>query len=110
MCYVENEDAVGAAPTGDASTTSELATILLPALVRLILEVYGELKLSIIEHPFNILKIVSNTGIGDVTFAQWEDPVKNYIKKHHLLFVFGINLRSLKPLTYYLYSEKKSVV
>ena len=28
-CYVENEDVVGAAPTGDAPTTSEWSTILL---------------------------------------------------------------------------------
>ena len=33
---VENEDVVGAAPTGDAPTTSELSTILLPTKVRLI--------------------------------------------------------------------------
>ena len=36
---MENEDVVGAAPTGDARTTSELSTILLPIKVRLILEV-----------------------------------------------------------------------
>ena len=36
---VENEDVVGAAPTGDAPTTSEWSTILLPARVRLALEV-----------------------------------------------------------------------
>ena len=29
-CYVENEDVVGAAPTGDAPTTSEWSTIVLP--------------------------------------------------------------------------------
>ena len=29
-CYVENEDVNGAAPTGDAPTTSEWSTILLP--------------------------------------------------------------------------------
>ena len=38
-CQVENEDVVGAAPTGDAPTTSVWSTILLPAKVRLILEV-----------------------------------------------------------------------
>ena len=38
-CWVENEDVVGAAPTGDAPTTSELSTILLPTMVRLLLEV-----------------------------------------------------------------------
>ena len=38
--YVENEDVVGAAPTGDAPTTSEWSTNLLPAKVRLILETW----------------------------------------------------------------------
>ena len=33
------EDVVGAAPAGDAPTTSELSTIVLPTKVRLILEV-----------------------------------------------------------------------
>ena len=37
--YVENEDVIGAAPTGDAPTTSEWSTILYPTRVRLILEV-----------------------------------------------------------------------
>ena len=35
---VENEDVVGAAPTGDAPTTSEWSTISLPTQVCLILE------------------------------------------------------------------------
>ena len=39
-CSVENEDVVGAAPTGDAPTTSEWSTILLPTKVRLILETW----------------------------------------------------------------------
>ena len=38
-CQVEKEDVVGAAPTGDAPTTSELSTILLPTKERLILAV-----------------------------------------------------------------------
>ena len=37
--YAENEGVVGAVPTGDAPTTSEWSTILLPARVRLTLEV-----------------------------------------------------------------------
>ena len=37
---VEDEDVVGAAPTGDAPTTSEWSTILLPTKVRLKLEVW----------------------------------------------------------------------
>ena len=39
-CQIENDDVVRAAPTGDAPTTSELSTILLPTRVRLILEVW----------------------------------------------------------------------
>ena len=38
-CWVENEDVVGAAPTGDAPTTSEWSMVLLPDKVHLILEV-----------------------------------------------------------------------
>ena len=38
-CLVDDEDVVGAAPTGDAPTTSEWSTILLSTKVRLILEV-----------------------------------------------------------------------
>ena len=39
-CEVENEDVAGAAPTGDAPTTSEWSTILLPTNVRFILEIW----------------------------------------------------------------------
>ena len=39
-CSVENEDVVGAAPTGDAPTTSEWSTIILPTKLRLILEIW----------------------------------------------------------------------
>ena len=40
-CYVENEDVVGAAPTGDAPTTSKWSSAtLLPTKVQLILEVW----------------------------------------------------------------------
>ena len=39
-CLVENEDVVGAAPTGDAPITSEWSTIVLPTKVRLILETW----------------------------------------------------------------------
>ena len=37
---VQNEDVVGGAPTGDAPTTSEGSTILLPVKVQLILEIW----------------------------------------------------------------------
>ena len=39
-CWVENEDVVGAAPTGDAPTTSEWSTTLLLTKVHLILETW----------------------------------------------------------------------
>ena len=38
--WVENEDVVGAAPTGDAPTTSEWSTILFHTKVRLALEIW----------------------------------------------------------------------
>ena len=38
-CLVENEDVVGAAPTGDAPFTSEWSIIWLPTKAQLILEV-----------------------------------------------------------------------
>ena len=37
---MDNEDVVGAAPTGEAPTTTELSTMILPTKVRLILEVW----------------------------------------------------------------------
>ena len=48
---VENEDVVGAAPIGDAPTTSEWSTILLPSRVRLILEVWRYLYCDVIRWP-----------------------------------------------------------
>ena len=39
-CQVGNEDVVGVAPTGDAPTTSEWSTILLPTKVRLLLDTW----------------------------------------------------------------------
>ena len=44
---VENEDVVGAAPTGDAPTTSEWSTILFPTKVRLILEMLRYIRQAI---------------------------------------------------------------
>ena len=41
-CWVDNEDVVGAASTGDAPTVSEWSTILLPTKVQLILEVWQQ--------------------------------------------------------------------
>ena len=49
-CYVKNEDVVGAAPIGDAPTTSEWSTILLPAKVPLISEVWQYIM--IVKHTY----------------------------------------------------------
>ena len=43
-CQVENADVVGAEPRGDAPTTSEWSTILLPTKVHLILEILWYLQ------------------------------------------------------------------
>ena len=44
-CLVENEDMVEAAPTDDAATASEWSTFVLPTKMRLILEVWWQLRL-----------------------------------------------------------------
>ena len=49
-CNVENEDVVGAAPTGDAPTTSEWSTILLHIAVYLSLEVWRYVSFAL-SHP-----------------------------------------------------------
>ena len=45
-CYVENEDVVGAAPSGDDPTTSEWSTSILPTKVRLILKLWQHRSIS----------------------------------------------------------------
>ena len=52
---LENEDVVGAAPTGDVPTTSELSTILLSTKVRLILEVLWYYDIRIERHVDQII-------------------------------------------------------
>ena len=52
-CWVENEDVVGAAPTGDAPTTSEWSTIVLPTKACLILETLRQIYYLYICYYFN---------------------------------------------------------
>ena len=59
MCLVENEDVVGAAPTGDAPTTSEWSTILLSTKVRLILETWRY-----IHHMWRRFSLARTSAIG----------------------------------------------
>ena len=49
-CWVKNEDVVGAASTGDAPTTSEWSTILLPTKVCLILDVWQCVSVLLVIH------------------------------------------------------------
>ena len=69
-CYVENEDVVGAAPTGDAPTTSEWSTIWLPTKVRLIIETWLYIYfvlLSSSNRKYELLPIV--LGLGHETMV-----------------------------------------
>ena len=59
-CQVENEDVVGAAPTGDAPTTSEWSTILLTFKVRLILEIWRYAK-------FGNVQFMLASEVGSIT-------------------------------------------
>ena len=57
-CEVENEDVVGAAPTGEAPTTCEWSTILLPTKVRLILVTLRYMK------PYVNLPLATVSGMA----------------------------------------------
>ena len=59
---VENEDVVGAAPTGDAPTTSEWSTKLLPTKVRLIWEVWRCVIFSWCLPYLHLYLSISDTG------------------------------------------------
>ena len=56
---MSNEDVVGAAPTGDAPTTSEWSTFLLPIMVFLTLEIWRWLlwELHIHKHPIYEVRV-----------------------------------------------------
>ena len=64
-CSVENEDVVGAAPTGDAPTTSLWSTILLPTKVWLILEVWRVTFKLILTHWGRVMHIC----VGDLNIT-----------------------------------------
>ena len=79
-CSVENEDVVGAAPTGDAPTTSEWSTILLPTMVQLILEVWQQVWNSSVLYPI--------VGEQDILFRQdtSHDSIVYYVLFHGAWF------------------------
>ena len=69
-CQVENEDVVAAAPTGDAPTTSEWSTILLPTKVRLILEVLQYLCFTKDNKVFSILFSANKHDLQHISYKQ----------------------------------------
>ena len=73
MCSGDNEDVVGAAPTGDATITSEWSTSLLPTKVRLILAVWR-----------NHILVVAVTVV--LVSAWWNWNVENKLSSHVLSF------------------------
>ena len=78
-CQVENEDVIGAAPTADAPTTSEWSTILLPTVVRLILETWQYFKI--------ICKLFNLVGFSAIIyniFLVWWTSRKKWSKRHGL--------------------------
>ena len=67
-CWIENEDVVGAAPTGDAPTTSEWSIILLPNKVWLILGILRYFELT-----FVFSEALKGDGIAGIIL--WICPV-----------------------------------
>ena len=65
---MENEDVVGAVPTGDASTTSEWITIQLPTKVRLILEMW------------RYVQVISDTEVNLVVPEVILQKIKTYLQ------------------------------
>ena len=61
-CEVENEDVVGAAPRGDAPTTSEWSINVLPTELRPILEIWR--YVSFIEHQNRMVHVLIRYSIN----------------------------------------------
>ena len=78
-CWVENEDVVGVAPTGDAPTTSEWSTILLPTKLVLYCTVCNKVFYLTTFHLLSHLKInglvqhcsISSVSNGDIAVFNW---------------------------------------
>ena len=84
-CSVDNEDVVGAAPTGDAPTISEWSIISLPTKVQLILEVWS----TAISKPFPVLllQIFGGFLVNLSTMSDWLVRIK-YLS----LFRYSLNV------------------
>ena len=82
-CYVKNEDAVREAPTGDAPTTSEWSTILLPTNLCLILDVWLYLLwtgvIGTMSHPTSINKISTDCILSrEILSHSYKIDIKHY--------------------------------
>ena len=78
-CLVENEDAVGAAPTGGAPTTSEWSTILFPTKVCLILET--------LRYTPNLVKMCVALMYQRISANLWTDLITEEIKNFQNIFI-----------------------
>ena len=82
--HIENEDVVGAVPTGNVPTTSEWSTILLPTKVQLIWEVWWYIPFSFgHQHDFR----------SSCKFPWWQHDIQCFPCYWH--FVRGICLNSI---------------
>ena len=95
-CSVKNEDVVGAAPTGDAPTTSGWSTILLPSKVQLILEVWQYISHTLIALRISRVMILNLTwkhhiyiwGQGISLCARFQIPsIINFLKVAWLIYL-----------------------
>ena len=100
--YVENEDVVGAAQTGDAPTTSEWSTILLSTKVCLMLEVQSSrmdftLRLPIGRRKHQMIIILTNptSDIWNLRLT-WQTCWRDFVKTGGLtvVFLFVYNFQS----------------
>ena len=93
----ENEDVVGAAPTGDVPTTSEWSTILLPTNMCLTLEVWGQLPNIMV--PANRFQVKYEI----MAYHKWIFNKNEFCDKLQLKNMFIKN-----PISYYSVDKKLS--
>ena len=92
--WVENEDVVGAAPTGDAPTTSECSTILLPTKLRLILGVWWFIGKPVIKDKLVLWICVMPDSIDSTVVDSAVCPLKTGASPYYAVNCCGYNFRS----------------
>ena len=112
-CYVENEDVVGAAPTGDAPTTSEWSSILLPTKVRLILETWrysSSMTLFDIVQEINTFRLKQNGWhVADIFKCISHEMSMFWYKHHWFICMDSIDQESalVKVMAWYQIGDKQ---